>query len=231
MKIVEAINHLASTHLDCTNDWYGWREIDETNLPSGIVLPPGNQYRKNEALKIELSKKMTNTDCQATRSALINYYISTWGGISGNLDETMEVYGLASPDNLISRGSRGIASWSKALCIHNPNKYAIFDARVSASLNALQIIYNTDNKVLFPVLASRNHVIKEGVVLIRNEALAAGWIGAADQDFYRDYLGYLEEVVAATDKSIPCSIYTVEMLLFSMAEVLINQAFHCKKSK
>jgi len=42
----------------------------------------------------------------------------------------------------------GIASYSKIFSIKDPDRYAIFDARVSASLNAIQLIEFRRQKLL-----------------------------------------------------------------------------------
>ena len=67
---------------------------------------------------------------------------SGWGGVEALIWNHY--------NELIKRGINGVSSWSKALVLHDCNKYAIFDARVSSSLNYLQVINNTKEKILFP---------------------------------------------------------------------------------
>ncbi|MCY7320789.1 MAG: hypothetical protein LH660_03050 [Phormidesmis sp. CAN_BIN36] len=225
VTLEEAIKNLTASNIDENNDWYSWREINEEDLPNGIGLPQGNQYVKNIALKKALHEKWKNTIDHEEKKLVIKYYISTWGGIHGNSSDTIERYSRSGSDELINLGSNGIASWSKALCVHDPKRYAIFDARVSASLNSLQIIHGTDDKVLFPVLTSRNKTIKKGIRLIKEEANNAKWKNAAEFYFYREYLEYLGNSASALEENLCASIYTVEMLLFSKAEELVRQAF------
>ncbi len=107
MAIEDAIIELAKANLDEANDWYSWRTINENKLPAGISLPSGNQYKKNVALKESLNKKWQETTNHEERKRLVKYYISIWGGIHGNSDETIDKYTRTSPDDLISMGSSG----------------------------------------------------------------------------------------------------------------------------
>jgi hypothetical protein len=225
MNLEEAINNILDTTLDENNDWYKWREIDETLLPPGIILPKGNQYIKNVMLKKELNKKWQNASDHEERKQLTKYYIETWGGIHSNSEDTLDTYVRSSPDVIISRGSQGIASWSKALCVKNPNKYAIFDARVSASLNSLQLVNKVNDVVLFPVLTSRNKTIEKGNKLLKETGENLKWRNVSKNSFYREYLGQITKI--AEERGI--FIFTIEMLLFAKAEELIRQAFPDEK--
>ena len=122
-------------------------------------------------------------------------------------------------------GSNGIASWSKALCISDPSKFAIFDARVSASLNALQIVKGTNKPKLYPVLTSRNNAIKKGIKLFKDKAITQAWETALECRFYSTYLKYLKNAASSLDKDRNASVTTIEMLLFAKAEELVKEAF------
>jgi len=149
---------------------------------------------------------------------LITYYIKTWGGIKGNKENSLNEYTTQSAERLIQKGTKGIASWSKAICIHDPQKYAIFDARVSISLNCLQIIFNTDNKILYPILLSQNKTITKGNKIIKTLAKNDKWNKANENKFYVDYLNLLGSIAS----EIKTEIAPIEMLLFAKAEELIN---------
>lgn len=229
MTLEEAIKKLAEDNVDKTNDWYRWREVNESKLPDGIKLPDGNQYKKNLSLKTQLNTKLKAAATHNEKKQLLKYYISTWGGIHGNSDETMNKYTRSTDNELMAMGSRGIASWSKALCISNPGKYAIFDARVSASINALQIIESTEAPNLYPVLTSRNNVIKKGIKLFKANAKTQAWEVAVDCVFYRKYLGYLKNAALSLDSNLGASVATIEMLLFAKAVELVGKAFPNEK--
>ena len=144
-QLTETITAYAKDFINSENDWYSWREINEEKLPLGIQLPLGNQYIKNLVLKQELNNRWKNSETEEDKFNLIKYYIATWGGIHTNSLESMNEYARLSADELIKKGKKGIASWSKAIVIHDPDKYAIFDARVAISLNCIQKLYNIEN--------------------------------------------------------------------------------------
>lgn len=216
-----AITKLAREHVSKKNDWYQWREINEHSLPAAITLPRGNQYEKNVALKKLLNREIRRTTTNEGRQRLFRYYVSTWGGIHSNSEETLEFYARASANELIERGTKGIASWSKVLSICEPDEFAIFDARVSASLNALQIIHNVADKQRFPILASRNKIINMGNNLLKRQ----NWRNAPTRAFYRTYLSYLKNTVTSLDAKLGAAVATIEMLLFAKAEDLLREAF------
>jgi len=224
MTLEQAIRDLANSHLGSENEWYHW-EISDTNLPNGVVLRPGNQYARNVALKLELHKVWSDTNSGiAGQVDLAKYYVSKWGGIRRNKDETLREYVTQEPDSIIRNGKKGIASWSKVLCIRDPNRYAIFDARVSTALNCLQVIGRTEHPSLFPLLQGRNNAINAGRLRIKAHAVRHRWSKASELEFYRDYLSIVRNV--AQSCQVPnTQVYTIEMLLFAQAEVLLSKAF------
>ena len=123
-KLTEIIVKYSKKYVNENNDWYNWREINEDKLPMGIELPKGNQYLKNVILKKELNKKWKESQSDEDKLILIKYYIATWGGIHTNSSESMEEYSKLSASQLIKNGKKGIASWSKAIVVHDPNEYA-----------------------------------------------------------------------------------------------------------
>lgn len=213
MELRVALIRICNENIDQTNDWYSWRAIDETKLPIGISLPEGNQYQKNIALKVKLNQLWLGEQDITRQEALIKYYISTWGGVRGNKSARIGEYTSQLPDQLVGRGKGGVASWSKALVVRDPNQYAIFDARVSVAVNSIQIIYNLDNKALFPLLPSRNTTIASANRRIKEIANRDAWSKRKSSDFYTSYLALLRDVASECKTNIS----TVEMLLFSKA--------------
>jgi hypothetical protein len=212
-------NCLWRSGLTDTNDWYRWR-VNPDIVPSGVVLPRGNEYAQNVALKVQLCNLYsTGDDCR--KQEIARYYIAEWGGIHGNHAETIRAYALAAPASLIARGSRGIASWSKALCIRRPDKYAVYDARVAVSLNCLQIVRHVDLPVRFPLLSSRNKLIERGKKAINRHASENGWQVAQQDNFYEQYKSLLSSAAFSTG----AALYTLEMLLFAKAPKLLGEAF------
>jgi len=220
-KLTEIIVEYSKKYVNENNDWYNWREINEDKLPMGIELPEGNQYLKNVVLKKELNKKWKESQNVEDKLILIKYYIATWGGIHTNSLESMEEYSKLSASQLIKNGKKGIASWSKAIVVHDPNEFAIFDARVAISLNCIQKLYGLNDAVLFPVLPSRNKIVALGNKLIKATAKSESWEEPDEENFYTQYLKILNYVA----KELNSDISTIEMLLFAKAEELVQDAY------
>ena len=121
-RLTKTITDYSKEHINALNDWYSWREINEEKLPLGIELPKGNQYIKNLSLKKQLNKCWRETQDNKVKFELIEYYISTWGGIRTNSEESMMEYSTLSATQLIKLGKKGIASWSKAIVVHDPDQ-------------------------------------------------------------------------------------------------------------
>lgn len=199
---------------DVEKDWYHWK-INDKYLPSGIVLSDESRLQRNLSLKEQLHSKWRESD-DKIKGELIEYYIAKWGGIKGNKPETLNIYRTKSAKELIDLGVKGVSSWSKALVIHDFNKYAIFDARVSCSLNYLQVKNNTKEKLLFPILLSQNNEI---TTANRNlKEIAKDWKKASNHEFYSLYL----ELLHATAKELKINISIIEMLLFAKATYIIK---------
>ena len=220
-RLTEIIVEYSKKYINKNNDWYNWREINEDKLPIGIKLPEGNQYVKNVVLKKELNKKWKESKSDEDRLILIKYYIATWGGIHTNSKESMEEYSKLSATQLIKNGKKGIASWSKAIVVHNPDEYAIFDARVAISLNCIQKLYGLKDAVLFPVLPSRNKIVAIGNKLIKDTAKSESWEKANEENFYTQYLKILNYVAI----ELSTNISTIEMLLFAKAEEIVENTY------
>lgn len=205
--------------------WYGWK-VDAGKAPPGVLdggVQGGDWYAKNVDLKHRLHQVWR--DQVDRRAELERYYIGGWGGVRSNRPKTLEAYHRASADENIARGKTGIASWSKALCVRDPLKYAIFDARVSASLNALQIIHRIDQPVRFPLLASRNAAVKRADAYLRSHFRTYAWPGES-ASFYEDYLALCRSVGARLGRpGDPLPIYAIEMALFAHTEELLREAF------
>ena len=208
-----------NNNLDDSNRWYNWC-IDENNLPNDIFLPDGTNYKKNISLKSQLHEKWLNEKDIKLRGELIEYYIVKWGGIKSNSVASLNFYKTSDAEKLIERGSKGIASWSKALVLHDFNKYAIFDSRVSCTINALQTTSTNYNKILFPVLDSRNKLIKAANSQIKIISKIENWGKISNKDFYNSYLILLKSIA----NELNSDISTIEMLLFAKAEEVVKNS-------
>jgi hypothetical protein len=219
MTLNEAMVAYARGNLTEANTWYHW-PVNTSYLPTGIVLPAGSAYAQNVALKLQLSRMYSTAD-DHLKEEITRYYIVKWGGIKKNTDDNIRSYALDHPTSLIAKGSKGIASWSKALCIRSPNEYAIYDARVALSLNCLQIISQVDTPIVFPLLLGQNKLIRLGTKMVLRYAYAHGWAVAHESGFYRQY----NSILSSAAQLLGANLYTLEMLLFAKAPELLQEAF------
>lgn len=145
-------------------------------------------------------------------------YVSRWGGVRRNADATIQRYVLTMDADLAGGPLAGIASWSKVLAMRDPARYAIFDARVSAALNALQIVWG-DDAILFPRLPNQNRTIKAFNGWLESEHHDTRRVQKGD--VYPGYMALLREVGSRLGHAAPDQ---VEMVLFANAEVLAELA-------
>jgi hypothetical protein len=147
-------------------------------------------------------------------------YVATWGGVPSNKEETIRVYIAQSEDELASRGAGDVATWSKILVLRNPDRYAIFDARVAMALNALQILQDHEQPIFFPNLPSKNKTAKAFHDYMKDRDN-----GDAHQAFpsrvYSIYLQVLREVARRAGVE---TLDEIEMTLFAQAEILAHRA-------
>jgi len=209
--------------------WYTW-SFEAGAVPSGVAGVSGpdaggaDWYARNVALKHGLHAAWLAQP--ARRAELERYYVVDWGSVRSNKAQTLAGYHGADAQANIARGSRGIPSWSKALSVRDPFAYAIFDARVSASLNALQVIHHSRIGAprRFPLLTSRNARVARGMVLLRRHFREHAW-PRVRRDFYGDYLALCRAGERIVSNGEPLPLYAVEMTLFAHTEALLDAAF------
>ena len=112
---------------------------------------------------------------------------------------------------------KGISSYSKILSVSNPNVYAIYDARVAASLNAIQLLAVSAPIVRFPIPPTKSEAVKRLANTLRSERSI---------DIIRDeaYLAYLE-VLRAVRRQLnqKYQLWELEMVLFALAPRLARE--------
>ena len=119
---------------------------------------------------------------------------------------------------------KGIASYSKIYSIIDMDKYAVYDARVAAALNAIQWNYGVKDGMAFNYINVRNNIIgnatkKIGFVYqepfkVKN-LVAKGWRKIRKDDTYQVYLDLLQTCLKQLPKY---NLYELEMVLFANAE-------------
>jgi len=212
MSIEFAIHSFCAENIGTENNWYSWKPINETLLPQGIAIPAGNEYERNIALKNALSAAY-KTAGRSRKIELTNYYIAIWGGVRANDVSTITSYSLSDEAALTQLGSSGIASWSKALCIRDPNNYCIFDARVSVAIHCLAILTCTEIDCWMPTLTSQNKRISEANKWLRSSGKVRRKTSYKNTNFYERYLLACRQI----SSRLGCPLSAVEMLLFTGA--------------
>ena len=131
----------------------------------------------------------------------------------------------------------GIASLSKVLCIVNPDLYAIYDARVAAALNAVQLKAQLDCGMAFRYVTGRNVTIHgrrddNGRLLTKGfvhqypykKLRHCGWTSPKHGQNYWDYLGLLH---ACRQRIKGYRLSELEMALFYAAPVICAELLKC----
>lgn len=185
----------------------------------GLELTGSHGFAQNLDLKRQLSNVWRMQPSK--RRAVSDYYVRVWGGIKRNAPGKIDAYADA-----VAAGATfpfaGIASWSKVATAADSDKAAIFDARVSVSLNALQVLGHHKDAALFPVLPSQNKVMKAINPLLKAGAQTREWVSVPEHETYEAYLRLLD--LASKRLTGPLRIARAEMVLFANAVSLATSA-------
>lgn len=216
MKALEAtLLSYAAQHLPALPSDYVWKfDPAVVHTDFGVTVTGATWYDKTRALKRALSQVWTSRPSE--RSALADYAVRVWGGVKRNAPTTIDGYVQTVSHGGVPRNHKGIASWSKVAAFSDPGKHAIFDARVSFSLNAIQWLSAGGQCWWFPQLAGRNKLLGETWPVLKTHAKVQKWTVVDSTQVYPTYLALLKSVSRSLHKDID----DVEMLLFAKAEDL-----------
>jgi hypothetical protein len=188
----------------------------------GLRLAGATPYDRNIDLKVKLHRLWLRSDL-AMRQRIAHYYVVVWGRIKRNKPAKLVEYVNAAREDR-RPPLQGVASWSKVLAAADPKNHAIFDARVSLSLNALQFRAQPgpNPSWRFPILPSQNGLVKMAGPHLWRRAELAGWGHIPSALVYPTYLRVLR--FAARGLPGPLPLATAEMVLFARTEALAGQA-------
>jgi hypothetical protein len=177
---------------------------------------------RNKGLKYHLAEVWAVAD-NAKRRELGEWIIRDWGRIKGNKADTIDRHvALANEIDPVTPFA-GIASYSKILSIKDPNRFAVFDARVAYALNAIQLcqtagLQDLGRFLVFPCPPGQNREIsgegkKPGYMdlLGRSVLVRRGFTFVEKSDSYQTYLRLLR---LASEKLRNRTILDIEMELF-----------------
>ena len=129
---------------------------------------------------------------------------------------------------------KGIASYSKILAAAFPEDYAIYDARVAASLNAIQLLNPSDGRIAFHYLAGRNNIVgnkNKKIGFTEDKRFSIKNLTSSDYNFlpidknnvYKIYINLLKNIV---QKNPNFKLHECEMVLFAQAEELCTKVMN-----
>jgi hypothetical protein len=133
----------------------------EWNIPSLSGFEPEafpSNADANIALKYFLSERWRLADA-AQRRALARWVVVKWGRIQSNDTTTIRTHADAACVPQLTYRQAGIASLSKILAVANPDLFAVYDARVAAALNAVQLGSGVHQWIAFRYVGGRNVTI------------------------------------------------------------------------
>lgn len=229
---VDSFTRFFSDHLFKLDSYYNW----PVRLKTKQALPgfPWHEWemqsgsaRECIALKTYLTKAWSTSD-EADKKKLAWWIVADWGGVRSNRAATLEAHWRLIHSELNKMPVEGIASYSKILTLKDCTQYAIYDARVAACLNAIQLQMKPVKPVFFPYIPSQNQYFRQWPrsknfvnVFSKRKLVSDGdWHELEKHETYTTYLNLLHSL----KESFPgTEIYHFEMTLFSLAIQLCPQ--------
>lgn len=161
--------------------------------------------KANIALKYYLSKQWRRANTKRRRE-LAEWVVVSWGRIQGNDSWTIKQHVRVAGRRQAKYAQAGIASLSKILAMSDPDVFAVYDARVAAALNALQLRANVRHGIAFRYVGGRNvmihgrrgrhgRLVDQGFVHVHPRASLRnnGWLVPGPGLNYLTYLAVLKE--------------------------------------
>lgn len=182
-----------------------------------------HSYQANLMLKHFLHEQWQAADADQ-RLQLAKVIVSDWGGVRSNKPETLERYVGQLSEPQPATPLKGVASYSKIFSIAFPQRYAIYDARVAACLNAVQINAGERNGIAFNYVQGRNNIVGHAIKRIGFAHMPdfsvrtlqqRGWARIRRDETYARY----SELLSSCLRALPgWSLQELEMALFANAE-------------
>ena len=206
---------------------YKW-PMPKNILSNFICNRNDSLYKQNIALKFFLAEEWKKKN---SKEVIASWVVKDWGGINGNSSKTLKEYVNRMENNHSYTPIKGIASYSKILAAAFPNDYAIYDARVAASLNAIQLLNPSKGEIAFHYLQGRNNIVgnkNKKIGFTEDERFSVKNLTSSNHNFlpvdknniYSVYINLLKNVVK---KNPNFKLYECEMVLFAQAEDLCTE--------
>lgn len=210
---------------------YNWRVSQRSWNSLPLDFEPRNYLHPsdtNKALKRRIASWWPTANIKQ-QCEVARWIISDWGGIRANKDETIARYVKMANEVAPTTPILGVASYSKVLAFTRPNSFAIYDARVAAALNALQLKYVPEYKRLyFKDIAGRNSKVesfKKRFSIMGHPT--KGFRPISPNEVYSSYLALLQIM---SSRLPSYSIEDFEMELFTAAVDICDGACELSRS-
>ena len=203
---------------------FRFERINWSNLHTGFDR---RKYKDDKELNIALREHLSDRWRKASydeKLELASFIVRDWGGIRAIKDHKLMEH-ISKADTTTEREApfNVISSYSKIISFKTPNEYAIYDARVAAALNALQLLFDVaaDAKIYFHIPQSQNRIIKELSDVFSERVLKNhGFFAWNKDDAYGLYLKLLRQISSSIDQQI----LLIEMWIWSFSVALCDEA-------
>lgn len=197
---------------------YIWPKRGDFPIYQGVTFK-GSNYSKNIQLKEAFPALWKNNDND--KFHLAKWIIKDWGGIKRNKDETISNHLKITRNSNDYFPLKGVASYSKILSFIEPDNFAIYDARVAASLNGIQLLSKSKKSVLWNNLDGRNKKIELFKKTLASDSRleSLGWTKIRNDECYKHYNYILKNIL---EKFPDFRLFHLEMSLFANAEEIAD---------
>jgi len=181
-------------------------------------------YDANVKLKYYFNLKFNNCKNIQEQINIAELIIKRWGGIYRIQDKTIKKF-INNFNSKKTFPHKNVSSYSKLYSMIDPDNFAIYDSRVAACLNALQLNLNIKKGYVFNYVNGRNKIIgyrdkKTGFTQddrYKESYLEYkfNWLKIKKKNNYNFYIEFLKKIQLELEN---IKIYDLEMILFSDAE-------------
>lgn len=225
---MDAFNTFFKDHLPNLSQHYQWPK----RIPKPIADAPWVFKTNGSDECIEMKHHLTELWGRANeteKADLAHWIVSGWGGVRANSLKTLARYLTAINSSNYPTSLQGVASYSKILSVVDCRQYAIYDARVAAALNAVQLLYPGELSHYYSYVPSRNGVIRRFMQAYPKTELV-GQRGWQEVSWNGGYKAYCQLLLDLKTQFPGREIYHFEMTLFSMAPELCERLMHSERA-
>ena len=222
-EFIETMVRFCRDRITRLDQLFHWEEPDDPPpAPAVLRVDLGwSSAEWNLQLKTAMRTAWANANLEQ-RKELAAWVVIVWGGVKRNKPETLDEYVIqwSRKPSEFPTPFDGIASYSKILSMSD-GECAIYDARVAAALNAVQLKARNTSGYRFSIPQGRNSAIKRFAVALSNGRLNTdGWHRVPRGGTYKFYL---ETMHAVRDRIPNSTVDRLEMVLFGLASRLARE--------